>query len=376
MTIDEMLKKGIAAVNAGRKAEARRLLMRVVEQDERNELAWLWLSGAVDTDRERRICLENALVINPNNRMAKRGLELLIAQEGVRPLDTWSSSPSIVEPPARPEEKPAQSPARVSSPGVTRREKPKGTYKREKAIKQRTGLLVGIGAGVLILACIAFSGIWWAFDSGLLQLGSAAPVTVDITQVPSVADTSSTLVPSPTRIPTWTPTSRSTHTPAPTRTPRPTNTPQPTQTPSPPTPTVAFQKLGPIWNSNRDESYTVEVSLNSVRFSSGSAFSEPKQGQVYVTVDVTIRNLGPGSLRSIGPYDFQVRDANGALRDPSWHPYYGECQMDIVDLSPNGSVSGCFGFEVPIEGPLELIYAPYQYEALQPGRYLSFAIRQ
>jgi len=136
------------------------------------------------------------------------------------------------------------------------------------------------------------------------------------------------------------------------------------------------KQLGPIWNSSRDESYTVQISVNELRFSSGSGFSKPKQGNVYVTVNVTIKNLGPGALRSIGPYDFQVRDANGALRDSSWHPYYDECQMDIVDLGPNGSISGCFGFEVPIGGTLELIYAPYKYEGLKPGRYLSFIIRQ
>ncbi len=63
------------------------------------------------------------------------------------------------------------------------------------------------------------------------------------------------------------------------------------------------------------------------------------------------------------------------LRDSGWHPYYRECEMDSVDLMANGSVSGCFGFEVPISGELELIYAPYKYEGLEPGRYLSFKLR-
>jgi tetratricopeptide (TPR) repeat protein len=75
MSPDKLLKQGIAALKAGRKAEARDLLMQVVEQDERNEMAWLWLSGAVETEEERRICLENALAINPNNSGAQRGLE-------------------------------------------------------------------------------------------------------------------------------------------------------------------------------------------------------------------------------------------------------------------------------------------------------------
>ena len=34
----------------------------------------MWLSGAVETDEERRICLENVLTINPDNVLARKGL--------------------------------------------------------------------------------------------------------------------------------------------------------------------------------------------------------------------------------------------------------------------------------------------------------------
>ena len=77
MMTDDLLKQGITALNAGQKAEARQLLMQVVQQDERNEMGWLWLSGTVDTDEDRRICLENVLAINPNSGIAQRGLEAL-----------------------------------------------------------------------------------------------------------------------------------------------------------------------------------------------------------------------------------------------------------------------------------------------------------
>jgi hypothetical protein len=91
MEIDQLLKRGIAALKAGRRKEAHRLLTQVVERDERNETAWLWLSGAVETDEERRVCLENALVINPENTQARRGLELLVRKVGVRPLKIVAS---------------------------------------------------------------------------------------------------------------------------------------------------------------------------------------------------------------------------------------------------------------------------------------------
>ncbi|MCP5095893.1 MAG: hypothetical protein GY943_10095 [Chloroflexi bacterium] len=72
--INQLLKAGIKALKAGKRDEARKLLMQVVKLDEDNERAWLWLSGAVKSKDERRICLENVLTINPDNEMAKKGL--------------------------------------------------------------------------------------------------------------------------------------------------------------------------------------------------------------------------------------------------------------------------------------------------------------
>jgi len=70
----ELLQEGIAAVKAGDKQAARERLMQVVELDERNEQAWLWLSGVVESTEDKRACLENVLAINPNNTHAQSGL--------------------------------------------------------------------------------------------------------------------------------------------------------------------------------------------------------------------------------------------------------------------------------------------------------------
>jgi GNAT superfamily N-acetyltransferase len=58
---DHLLAQGIAALKAGCRAEAREFLKLFLVQDNSNEVAWLWLSGAVDTDQERCACLQNAL---------------------------------------------------------------------------------------------------------------------------------------------------------------------------------------------------------------------------------------------------------------------------------------------------------------------------
>lgn len=73
----ETLAHAIAALKAGKKTEARRLLEGILATDRYNEQAWLWMSGVVDTDAERVVCLENVLTLNPYNERARKGLEQL-----------------------------------------------------------------------------------------------------------------------------------------------------------------------------------------------------------------------------------------------------------------------------------------------------------
>lgn len=71
--VDAMLNAAVAALKANRKVEARQLLERVINLDERNEQAWLWLSGCVDSLEDQELCLQNVLDINPNNQKARKG---------------------------------------------------------------------------------------------------------------------------------------------------------------------------------------------------------------------------------------------------------------------------------------------------------------
>jgi hypothetical protein len=73
----ELTAEGIAALKAGKKVQARALLMQATHDDPTDELAWLWLSGAVETDAERRSALERVLALNPANEGARKGLALL-----------------------------------------------------------------------------------------------------------------------------------------------------------------------------------------------------------------------------------------------------------------------------------------------------------
>ena len=71
------LTEGIAKAKAGERELARELLLRVVERDEHNAQAWLWISGVVESQEDQRVALENVLAIEPENVMARAGLDWL-----------------------------------------------------------------------------------------------------------------------------------------------------------------------------------------------------------------------------------------------------------------------------------------------------------
>ncbi|MCP4417639.1 MAG: hypothetical protein GY805_13535 [Chloroflexi bacterium] len=76
-SVQEWLREGITAVKNNDRIQGRKLLEAVLGVDEKNEKAWLWLSGAVETAVEQKICLENVLAINPENSVAQKGLNKL-----------------------------------------------------------------------------------------------------------------------------------------------------------------------------------------------------------------------------------------------------------------------------------------------------------
>jgi tetratricopeptide (TPR) repeat protein len=137
-TVQERLREGIAAAKAGQRQRARDLLMGVVEEDEENLAAWLWLSGVVDSLDDREVCLENVLELDPGNEAARKGLAWVRQQKGTQPgaqppLGTpspqpplWAALPSPSKtgdqvPNAGRGGSPAASPSAQPSPGATRR---------------------------------------------------------------------------------------------------------------------------------------------------------------------------------------------------------------------------------------------------------------
>src|SRR4051812_34339969 len=95
----DLLEQGIIAARAGKREEARALLMQVVEDDEHNEQAWLWLAGVVDAPEDIRTCLQNVLDLNPANQQAQQGLAWVEKRYGLPAPPPELSSPAPVSPP-------------------------------------------------------------------------------------------------------------------------------------------------------------------------------------------------------------------------------------------------------------------------------------
>jgi hypothetical protein len=249
---------------------------------------------------------------------------------------------------------------------------------RKRTYFGMTGGQVGIltGFSVLVFA-VLIVGVLLLLDEPVIS--QAAQITTQPTQAVPATTISRA---KPTYPPTWTSTPAATATPAASPTPKPpTETPTPKNTPTPtPTATPKFrpqtQKIGPIMDSLSDSTYSVAITLKGVEWLTEDQYDKPKLGNVYVVADLEVKNIGPGELRSMGIFNFQIKDAKGAVRDYTMlSSFYNTCQMETVDLVAGGSSDGCVTFEVPATGKIELIYAPFKYDGLTSGRYISFVLR-
>jgi tetratricopeptide (TPR) repeat protein len=93
----DVLIKGIELCHAGRKRHAGRLFVDLLRQEPTNEQAWWWLAACVETEAQKRDCLERLLSLNPNHHDARTAL-----RELARP--TGEAHPSTLEPPQVPAE--------------------------------------------------------------------------------------------------------------------------------------------------------------------------------------------------------------------------------------------------------------------------------
>lgn len=103
--IERLMSEGQAAVKRGDKAMSRTLLTQLLELEPHNEQAWMWLSGAVTDLTEQQTCLENVLIINPDNSQARKGLDYIRAKSSKATsaaLDSFSGPLFEMDEPVQP----------------------------------------------------------------------------------------------------------------------------------------------------------------------------------------------------------------------------------------------------------------------------------
>lgn len=84
-TLSLLTAQGISALKAGDKEQAQKWLRLAVKRNPDDITAWLWLSGAVDSDQERLECLQQVLRIDPKNEAANKGISKLQARKATKP---------------------------------------------------------------------------------------------------------------------------------------------------------------------------------------------------------------------------------------------------------------------------------------------------
>ena len=75
------IQDGREAIEQGNMQQARLIFEAILQEDKRDQEAWLGLAEVLTNVEDKRICYENVLKIDKNNRAAKEGLRNLEPQE-------------------------------------------------------------------------------------------------------------------------------------------------------------------------------------------------------------------------------------------------------------------------------------------------------
>jgi hypothetical protein len=73
----KLLAHAVSLLKDGDRRRGRHLLLEIIKDNRKNDLAWAWLYTCVDSDEERVFCLEKFLDLNPYHAKAKEELKRL-----------------------------------------------------------------------------------------------------------------------------------------------------------------------------------------------------------------------------------------------------------------------------------------------------------
>jgi hypothetical protein len=91
-TFARMMRLGQACYTQGARKQAHRYWRRAALIDPGRESVWIALLQVVETDEDRKVCLENILAINPRNRHALRDIEVFhVSDVAPTPPSVWDA---------------------------------------------------------------------------------------------------------------------------------------------------------------------------------------------------------------------------------------------------------------------------------------------
>ena len=107
------LNQAIRLSQQGEKKEARKILLQLIQENSRNEYAWLWLIDVCDSDRERKAVLSRGLKVNPNSKLLQTAMKkfvdtgsLTLSQNGLEERSLRSEKSDVATEPEPSPKKP------------------------------------------------------------------------------------------------------------------------------------------------------------------------------------------------------------------------------------------------------------------------------
>src|SRR3990170_4868985 len=188
--IDELLRRGIAAVRVGEGDEARVLLTEVTCRDPSNADAWLWLASLERHPQAKRDAFERVLALRPDDPDAQDGLARMAEKYGQGVLRTDDHAALTCA--WHPDRETGLRCARCDRPICPEcaRRHPVGWRCKECAKELRsplykvsatqyaTGLLAGIAASVAAAVAMGVVGLFWFI--GIFLAPAAGSFVADV----------------------------------------------------------------------------------------------------------------------------------------------------------------------------------------------------
>ena len=113
----------------------------------------------------------------------------------------------------------------------------------------------------------------------------------------------------------------------------------------------------------------VQVTVTDVKTATTLNSTDPKTGNQYYTVTVTLKNTGKEKV-TYNPFDFKIKAAGNQTSLDEINIDENN-QLDSGDLTAGGSVSGTMTGQAKANGTVELIYNPSYFS----DRHLTFKLQ-